>query len=62
MYKKDNFTNIYETVFYDEVNEHLRHLIRSLIFKVYLYSYQKTGENKFYLNVYVRNNYYCEDV
>lgn len=59
MYKKDNYTNIYETVFYDEVNEHLRHLIRSLIFKIYLYSYQKTGEM---LNVYVRNNYYCEDV
>lgn len=39
MYKKDNYTNIYETVFYDEVNEHLRHLIRSIIFKVYLYSY-----------------------
>lgn len=60
MYKKDNYTNIYETVFYDEVNEHLRHLIRSSKF-IYIHIRKRVKIN-FILNVYVRNNYYCEDV
>lgn len=39
MFKKDNYINIYEIVFYDEVNEYLCYFIWFFIFKVYLYLY-----------------------